>query len=95
MAVKIIIRRNVPELSREDIYPLLKQLREHALNQDGYISGETLRSFDNPDEFVVIGTWRSLEDWKTWEAHPERQELQASIDMLLSRKTEYGAYYYI
>jgi len=93
MAVKIIIRRIVPELTRDEIHPLLKQLRENALGQEGYISGETLRNFDNPDEFVVIGTWRSLEDWKAWEAHPRRQELQTTIDKLLSRKTEYSAYY--
>jgi heme-degrading monooxygenase HmoA len=49
----------------------------------GYIAGETLRSLDDPFEYLVIGTWNSLDDWKIWEANKERQEIQREIDKLL------------
>ncbi len=94
MAIKVIIRRNVPAEAREDVYPLFIKLRELAVKQDGYISGETLRNFDDPNDYIVISTWRSLDDWKAWEMNPERNALQNNIDMLIGIKTEYRVYHY-
>ena len=56
MAVKVVIRRIVPGDRVEDLEPLLRQLRTRATRQPGYISGETLRRLDKPDEFLVIST---------------------------------------
>lgn len=94
MTVKVIIQRNVPKDSIADVYPLLLSLREYAMRQKGFISGETLRNIDDPEEIVVIGTWQSAEDWKAWEANPKRKELQESINTLLNKKVEYGVYSY-
>jgi heme-degrading monooxygenase HmoA len=74
---------------------LLIQLRTQALAQPGFISGETLRRVDRPDELIVIGTWKSLEAWKAWRAHPERAEIQGRIDNLLGTETQYEVYEYI
>ena len=52
----------------------------------GYISGETLRSLQDPNEYLVISTWNSLDDWRRWESDQERrdiQEIQSQIDRLL------------
>ncbi len=95
MNVKIIIRRSVPEETREALYPLLKSIREIAVNQTGYISGETLQNFENPEDLMVISSWRSIEAWKQWETNAERKEIQDRIDLLLNKETEYGIYYYV
>jgi len=50
MAVKIIIKRVVTEDNIKYLTALLKQLRTLANNQPGYISGETLRNFENPND---------------------------------------------
>ncbi len=94
MTVKVIIRRNIPKDSIAEVYPLLISLREYAMRQKGFISGETLRNIDDPEEIVVIGTWQSAEDWKAWEANPKRKELQENINILLNKKIEYGVYSY-
>jgi heme-degrading monooxygenase HmoA len=94
MAVKVIIRRIVPEGRIEDLEPLLRELRTRAMRQPGYISGETLRRLDKPDEFLVIGTWSSQEDWNRWAKSQERNEIQGRIDTLLGGKTEYGIFHY-
>jgi heme-degrading monooxygenase HmoA len=94
MAVKIIIHRNVPKEKERDLLPLLLELRAAATVQPGYISGETLRNVQNPEDYVVISTWRSVEDWDAWAASEKRAELQDKIDELLGRKTEYGIYLY-
>jgi len=92
MAVKIIIKRVTPEDKIIDLMKLLKKLRIVAVNQPGYISGETLKSYENPGEYLVISTWQSLDDWKNWVQSKERAEIQGKIDHLIGKETEYGIY---
>jgi heme-degrading monooxygenase HmoA len=94
MAVKVVIRRIVPENRVEDLRPLLRQLRTLATVQHGYISGETLRRLDKPDEFLVISTWESAQDWNRWARSQERNQVQGKIDTILGGKTEYGIFHY-
>jgi len=94
MAVKILIKRRVPEEKAKDMIPLVRQMRAHATSQDGYISGETLRNLEKPEEFLVISTWESSNDWKKWLASQERKEIQDKIDSLLGGKTDYDIFHY-
>ncbi len=94
MAVKIIINRKVSKEKEKNLQPLLIQLRALATAQPGYISGETLRNVDRPEEYLVISTWQSLDNWKTWASSKERSEIQEKIDALLGTKTEYNLYLY-
>ena len=48
----------------------------------------------NPQDFIVISTWQSVEAWKAWEASKGRAEIQTRIDALLGKKTNYGIYLY-
>jgi heme-degrading monooxygenase HmoA len=92
MAVKIVIKRNVPEIREKELIPLLIQMRNLCINQRGYISGETLKNLDKPGEYMVISTWQSVEDWKKWASSSQRIEIQSQIDYLLGQETEYGLY---
>ncbi len=94
MAVKIIIRRKVSKGKEAQLLPLLLQLRAKAVTQPGYVSGETLRNASDPEDYLVISTWKSLEDWKAWEANRVRAEILNKIDSLLGEKTAFGIYYY-
>lgn len=94
MAVKIIINRRVAKDKEAELLPLVIQLRALATAQPGYISGETLRNMDDPEESLVISTWSSVENWKAWLSSRERAEVQEKIDSLLEVDTEYRAYLY-
>ena len=94
MAVKILISRKVPKRKEAALLPLLLEMRTKAMAQNGYISGETLRNTDNPEDYMVISTWQSIEKWKIWESSKGRAELQKRIDALLGEKTTYRAYFY-
>ncbi len=94
MAVKILIKREVPREKAKEMIPLFRKLRTLATNQPGYISGETLKSLDRPDVFLVISTWQSAEDWEKWLISKERQEVQDQVDALLGGKTEYEVFHY-
>lgn len=94
MAVKVFIKRLVPQDKAKAIIPLFRQMRASATAQPGYISGETLRNLEKPDEFMVISTWQSSEDWKEWLQSRERNEVQSKIDDLLGGETQYDIYHY-
>jgi heme-degrading monooxygenase HmoA len=49
---------------------------------------------NDPQDFIVISTWQSVEAWKTWEASKGRAEIQNKIDTLLGEKSSYGVYLY-
>jgi antibiotic biosynthesis monooxygenase (ABM) superfamily enzyme len=84
MTVKIITERSVKPERQGELTLLLRQLRIRAIQQPGYISGETLFSVDNPGTEFVISTWNSLADWRTWESHPDRLEILKKIEPLLT-----------
>ncbi len=94
MAVKIIIRRRIPKEKETQVLPFLLDLRSKAINQPGYISGETLRNLEDPEDYVVISTWKAASDWEAWEASQVRAEIQKKIDSLLGGKTDLGIYFY-
>jgi len=83
MAIRVLIERKIVPENQPLLSSLLMRLRSKAMQAKGYISGETLRSLQDPNEYLVISTWNSLDDWKKWEAEKERQEIQSQIDSLL------------
>ena len=85
--VKVLVERKIAGKNVGEIVRLLRQLRVKAMQQPGYISGETLHSVDDPNFYLVISTWESLTQWQAWHHHPLRQELAAEIDAHLESPT--------
>lgn len=94
MAVKVLIRRKVPEDKAKQMIPLFREMRTLANQQPGYITGETMRNLEKPDEFLVISTWETSDDWKRWVQSDERQQIQSKIDGLLGGETDYEIFHY-
>ena len=94
MTVKVFIKRRLPDDTIREVVRLIRKLRRTAMGQEGYISGETLRDLYEPDVYVVISTWQSVNDWKKWLESPERKKIQAKIDALLGGETEYDIFHY-
>ncbi|MBC8318877.1 MAG: antibiotic biosynthesis monooxygenase [Desulfobulbaceae bacterium] len=92
MAVKILITRSIDKDLVQAVNPLIVKLHTLAMAQPGYISGETLKCIDRPGEYIVISTWRSLEDWNRWHSSQERITLQSTIDSITGKETAYTVY---
>ena len=78
--VKVLMERTIRGQHVGEIVRLLRQLRVKAMQQPGYISGETLHGVDDPNFYLVISSWESLRQWQDWFNNPERQKLSAEID---------------
>jgi heme-degrading monooxygenase HmoA len=89
MPIKVIIKRKWQVDKPEELLPLLVALRAAARKQPGFISGETLRSLDDPEDYLVISTWETADDWKKWMQNKKRRDLQGNVDSLIGEKTFY------
>lgn len=94
MSVKVFITRTVSPEKRQEMLDLFKEMRSLAMTQPGYISGETLKSNDRPDVYLVVSTWETAEAWEKWLLSKERQSIQEKIDALLGGKTHYEMFRY-
>ena len=89
MAIEVLIRRKFEKEKAGELAPLIVKLRSMATMQPGYISGETLRSLDNPEDYLVFSKWETADDWKKWFNSKERRDIQGEVDSLIGEKTFY------
>ena len=89
MPIQVIIKRKWETDKPEALFPLLTELRSLAEKQPGYISGETLRSLDDPNKYLVFSKWETVDDWKKWLQSKERRDLQGEVDSLIGERTFY------
>jgi len=89
MQAKILIKRKFIKGKKTEIIALLKELRSRALQQPGYISGETLSSADQPQILMVIGTWQNMESWHNWKSNDTRNTLEQMLATYQEGSTEY------
>jgi heme-degrading monooxygenase HmoA len=92
MAVKILIYRKVRPGKEKELSALVKELRSLAIRTPGYISGETLRSIEEPSLHLVISNWKSIEDWRSWVNSSERKALEQKTAPILEEPTRVISY---
>jgi heme-degrading monooxygenase HmoA len=92
MAAKVIIKRRFKEGKAKEVFALLKKFRSEAMDQEGYITGETLIGFDDPQKVLVISTWQSIDSWLKWSKDAERKANEAFLQQYLEEPTEHEAY---
>ncbi|MGK5091193.1 antibiotic biosynthesis monooxygenase family protein [Deltaproteobacteria bacterium TL4] len=93
MSVKIFIKRRITPEQEEAILPMLLEMRKQAMTQPGYVLGETLVNYDDPEEHLVIATWDSIESWNQWLESETRANLQSKVDGVLGEITLYQIYH--
>jgi len=89
MPIQVIIKRKWQTDNPEALFPLLTKLRSLAKKQPGYISGETLRSLDDHQDYMVVSHWETADDWNKWLQSKARRDLQGRVDSLIGEKTFY------
>lgn len=88
--IKVIVERKLKH--GQDIGLLLRDLHMIAFLQKGHISNETMIRADSPETVAIASTWRTVEDWKTWEKSKERAAIVKEIQPFLARKPQVAIY---
>ena len=92
--VKVLLERTLKGKHVAEIVRLLRQMRVLAMQQPGYISGETLHAVDDPNQYLVISTWETLKHWQAWFDNAKRQVMQTEIDNYMDSPTLIRVYTY-
>ena len=92
MTVRVVIRRRFKSGNVSQASSMLVQARKNAMAHDGYISSESLSGCQDPNEILVLSTWRHLEDWQTYEASQARQDLENQFAEMMEGPSQSIAY---
>ena len=93
MAIKAYIKRVVKEGKIKDAAGLLIKARSAAMEQEGYISSETLSSCSDPNILLVVSLWQNEGQWLNWKNSDRRQTIEAEFSSLLDGPVEYDTYF--
>jgi heme oxygenase (mycobilin-producing) len=77
--IKVLLERTIKGKNVREMVRLLRKLRVKAMQQPGYISGETLHAVEDPNDYLVISSWEGPAQWENWAKSPERLQLQAEL----------------
>jgi antibiotic biosynthesis monooxygenase (ABM) superfamily enzyme len=79
-------------LSYKDVEPILMKLRSHAMQYPGFVGAENLISEEDLSVVIMISTWETIKNWKTWVDSRRTQDLlkeAKSVIMGTARVTAY------
>jgi len=84
MVIQVEVERWVEEGVMDEFRQALLDMRGGAARCEGFWGGELLVRVDDPHHCAAISHWRSIEDWREWEASEERRRLNARLAPLLA-----------
>ena len=94
MSVKVLIQRKIKPGKEEALSELVRELRSKAMYAEGFISGETLQSVEDPSMHLVIATWKSIGAWEKWHNSTYRKEVAKKMQDVLGGPEKVTPYQY-
>jgi len=89
MPVKVLIKRRFKEGYVNEINKIIKEIRFAAIDQEGYITSETMWDREDPLRVVIVSNWRRIEYWNKWKNSDLRRSIDQKFKEFLSGETEY------
>ena len=94
MIVKIFIQSKSNPAKEKEFKQLLQELRTKAMQAEGFISGETMQSVEDPSVHLTIGTWKSITNWNSWINSHESKAIQDKFRQVLIEPVKMTLYRY-
>ncbi|GLI33930.1 antibiotic biosynthesis monooxygenase [Desulforhabdus amnigena] len=76
MNVHVLIERKFKGSPYPEHLQAILNFRIKAMQQRGYVRGETFVNKEDPREVVVLSVWSSVKDWEKWANSEERRKLE-------------------
>ena len=89
MPIKVLIKRRFKEGYLNEINNVIKDARYGAMDQEGYLSSETMWDHEDPFRVVVASNWRFIDNWENWKNSDLRKSKEDKFDEFLDGETEY------
>jgi len=92
MPIKVLIKRRFKERYVNEINKVIKELRFGAMDQEGYITGETMWDHEDPFRVVIVSNWRSIDHWNKWKNSDLRKSIEQKLIEFSDGEAEYEIY---
>ncbi len=92
--MKILIQRKIKAGTEGEFKRLMREVLSSAAHADGFISGETLQSADDPTVHVTISQWKDMASWNAWLNSAARKKKQEEYDKILAEPMKIMALHY-
>ena len=89
MPIKVLIKRQFKEGYVNEINKVIKEIRFAAMDQEGYITSETMWDHEDPFRVVIVSNWRRIEYWNKWKNSDLRKSIEQKFKEFLNGETEY------
>jgi heme-degrading monooxygenase HmoA len=63
---------------------VMRERLSAAQEQPGWIGGQLLQPDDDPSRRLIVGTWRTRDDWQEWHRDARFAETRRQLDRLVS-----------
>ena len=91
---KILVQRKIKPGTEREFKRLMREVLAIAAHVDGFISGETLQSVDDPTLHVTISQWKDMASWNSWINSADRKKKQEEYDKILAEPMKVTALQY-
>jgi heme-degrading monooxygenase HmoA len=68
--------------AQEDYERLIEERFRSAHGRDGWVGGQLLSSSESPNVLLIVATWRTNDDWKSWHEDAAFVATRAKLDAL-------------
>ncbi len=89
MPIKVLIKRRFKEGYGKEINKVIKEIRYGAMDQDGYITSETMWDHEDPLRVVIVSNWRSIDNWNKWKNSDLRKSIEQKLIEFSDSEVEY------
>jgi len=87
MSVKMVVDVRVKPGAEADLQAAYAQLRERVAKEPELISHQLCQSAEDPERFLVISEWRSLDASQRWDRSEEHARLLAPMRACFAQAT--------
>jgi heme-degrading monooxygenase HmoA len=88
--VTIVTAVELKEGAEQEWDAVMRERLDAARKREGWIGGQLLRPEDRPDARVIVGTWRTKDDWEKWHEDPEFAHTRRELEGLTSREAQHS-----
>jgi len=89
MPIKVLIKRQFKEGYVNEINKVIKEIRFAAMDQEGYITSETMWHHEDPFQVVIVSNWIRITYWNKWKNSYLRKSIDIKFQEFLNGETEY------
>jgi heme-degrading monooxygenase HmoA len=91
MSVRLVVDVRVKPGSQEELRRAYAALAERVHEQPGLVSHQLCEAIDDPERWLVVSEWESLEQSTAWDRSEEHARLLAPMRACFERASRVGA----